>query len=107
VPGVPLRIDKSVDGLLDLAWGPSCLSRDSDYAVYEGTIGSYDDQRPVACSTGGVRSAEIDPPSDRSVYYLVVPHNGDYEGAYGNSSLAGPRPPSSLACYQKAVASCP
>ena len=43
-------------GDLTLTWGDSCRSSDSDYEVYEGTLGDLASHAVRYCSTGGTTS---------------------------------------------------
>lgn len=74
-----------------LTWDDSCLAADDDYAVYEGVLGDFTSHAPVQCSTGGATSATITPAAG-GTFYLVVPHNGVYEGSYGVDSAGAERP---------------
>jgi hypothetical protein len=103
----PLTVQALPGGDLHLAWGPSCVAGDSDYEIYEGTLGSFASHVPSACSTGGLRTHDLTPsPGDR--YYLVVPRNAVREGSYGLSSDGLERPASASSCMPQAVvSSCP
>ena len=63
VPGLPLAVGKDglVPGDLDLAWGASCETVATDYAVYEGQIGVWYSHVAAACSTGGATSVTLSP----------------------------------------------
>jgi len=80
--GAPLDVSKLGGTDLALSWGASCSLGDSDYALYSGSLGSFDGHTPVLCSTGGETSATITGP-EGDVYFLVVPHDGATEGSYG------------------------
>jgi len=104
--GGMMSVSKS-GGSLQLAWGPSCVSTDTDFAVYEGVLGSFTSHAPVLCSTGGSASATISP-SASSSYYLVVPNDHYYEGRYGSSSSGAPISAGPTRCWPAAVANgCP
>ncbi len=96
VPGAPLLVQHAPGGDLILAWGGSCGAA-SDYAVYEGVLGSFTTHVPRACSTGGATAITLTPDAD-SAYYLVVPIGDPSEGSYGQRSDATERPPSAIAC---------
>jgi hypothetical protein len=91
---------------LDLAWGESCLLLDDDYSIYEGTLdGDFTDHQQVVCSTEGATIDNIAPQAgDR--YYLVVPHNGTFEGGYGFDSAGSPRQQGAQSCRPMQVGSC-
>jgi len=104
--GGMLSVSKSGGGLL-LAWGPSCVSTDTDFAVYGGAIGSFTSHMPILCSTGGAASATVSP-SAGSSYYLIVPNDQMYEGRYGTSSSGVPIPAGPTRCYAAAsTTGCP
>ena len=107
-PGQPLLIAKVPDILprISLSWGDSCHIDDTDYEIYEGTIGEYGSHVWKYCSTAGALSQEfiIDP--NTSKYYLVVPTNGEAEGSYGTDSQGIPRQRGPSACRPHSVAVC-
>jgi hypothetical protein len=105
--GDSLMIDAGAGGDLALSWRPSCLASDTDYEVYEGTIGNWTSHTSVLCSTGGATSTTLTPQAADS-YYLVVPRNPLYEGSYGRDSAGVMRPPGVAACaIQQTVGACP
>jgi hypothetical protein len=107
-PGVPLTISLSVGNLV-LNWGSSCASGDTDYEVYEGTLGqpfAYNHTEKL-CTTGGATTATFAAPMG-STYYLVVPKNAVSEGSYGQASSGAEIPPGSTACAPQQIAlTCP
>jgi hypothetical protein len=105
IPGVPLTLAK-VAGDIALSWGSSCLSSDTDYGVYEGTIGTYDSHAERFCSSGGLLGITFTPGAGDH-YYLVVPRNGSSEGSYGRASSGSERPPGSPACASQMIGACP
>ena len=106
VPGVPLTIEKGVGAHLTLRWGTSCSSGDSDYEIYEGSIGIFTSHAPLVCSTGGSNQATLTPGVDNR-YYLVVPRNAAREGSYGTNSSGVERTQSTSACMARLLAGCP
>jgi hypothetical protein len=82
---------------LNLQWGASCGGAATDYAVYEGTIGSWYSHVPGLCSTAGALAASYTAGAG-SRYYLVVPLAPSAEGIYGHTSSGVPIPASSLPC---------
>lgn len=103
-----ISIDHSVTtNLVTLSWGASCASSDSDYEVYEGAIpanGAFAyNHGSKFCSTGGQTTITFSPPVG-SAYYIVVPHNGVFEGSYGSSSAGAPRPQGVPSCRPQKVA---
>lgn len=105
--GQTLRIAPATGGSIALSWSASCSAADTDYAVYEGTFGAGYTHVARLCSTGGATSVTLTPPSG-SAYYLVVPRNAAFEGAYGKASSGAPIPPGAAACAAQLVTtSCP
>lgn len=111
--GVPLAAGGRVAGLamarsgasLSLSWSASCSASDTDYAVYEGTLGSFTTHQSVVCSTGGATSATI-APSPGDGYYLVVPRTASKEGSYGRRSGGTERPAAASACVPQQPSGC-
>jgi hypothetical protein len=104
--GVPLTISKSVDQI-ELAWGAACgATASTDYAVYEGTIGSWYSHTARSCSTNGMLSTSFVPPAGNR-YYLVAARNGASQGSYGTDSSGAEIPPAPDACVPQELASCP
>lgn len=98
MPDGSLRVVKSGGGAIDLAWSASCKADGTDYAVYEGSIGSwYSHDSAALCSTGGARAATLTPMAG-SRYYLVVPKNYASEGGYGTASSGAPIPRGANPC---------
>ncbi len=92
---------------LNLQWGASCGGGAIDYAVYEGTIGSWYSHVPATCTTSGGLTASYTPPPGNK-YYLVVPLNASAEGIYGHASSGTPIPVSGSACRaSQNTAGCP
>jgi hypothetical protein len=104
VQGLQMRIARADGGAIALTWGASCLSSDSSYEIYEGTLGDFASHTQRECQIDGT-SAEI-VPSEGSRYYLVVPRNGANEGSYGVDSDGTPRPPDPTPCLPQDVAAC-
>ena len=104
--GPPLLVTSAGAGLVTLSWGASCVATDTDYAVYEGTLGAFYTHDPALCSTAGPMSVTFAPlPGNR--YFLVVPNNGSMEGSYGLDSFGFERPASLLSCMPQMIATCP
>jgi hypothetical protein len=104
VPGQPLVLGKS-GADIDFMWAAACGTV-TDYAVYEGPIGDFENSSPLLCSTGGAISTTLTPGAgDR--FYLIVPTSNDaVEGSYGQSSDGLERAPSSSACYLQTIEFC-
>jgi len=106
VTGTPLTLAKAAAGDITLNWSASCLTGDSDYAIYEGTLGDFASHLPLLCGTGGATSSTITP-SGGDIYYLVVPANELREGAYGVDSDGVERLASGEACLAQEIGVCP
>jgi hypothetical protein len=98
----PLSVSKGA-GLV-LAWSPSCAG-DTDYEVYEGTLGNFTSHLPVMCTTGGAVTVTFVPGAGNK-YYLVVPRTATREGSYGLVSAGAERPASTAACSPQELATC-
>jgi hypothetical protein len=97
--GAPLQVCRNLSQL-NLAWGASCGAAATDYAVYEGTIGSWTSHAPLECTTANTPSATVTP-SDGNHYYLIVPLSPlseMLEGSYGTDSAGGEIPQSASPC---------
>ncbi len=105
-PGVPLTVSAS-GGQLSLSWGTSCARTETDYEIYEGTLGSYYSHTQKFCTTGGATTKAFPQPAG-STYYLVVPKNADREGSYGRTSGGTEIPQGASACLPQQIAlACP
>lgn len=93
-------------GNVTLSWGPSCQATDTDYAIYEGTLGAFYSHASRFCSTGGA-AAMMFTPAAGDTYYLVVALNGTAEGSYGKNSASVERPQGQNACLPQQIGSCP
>ncbi|MGH9869138.1 MAG: M12 family metallo-peptidase [Candidatus Polarisedimenticolia bacterium] len=94
-------------GSVKLDWDASCNESsvpDQDYAVYQGTVGSWTSYTSLTCTTWHARTWLIENPQPGS-FWLVVPQTSSNEGSYGSSS-AGERPPAAAACKPQALGSC-
>jgi hypothetical protein len=105
VPGTSLTVGKAAGGEITLSWDPSCAAEDFDYALYEGSIGSFGGHAPFACSTGGATSVTISPGSGGR-YYLVVPRKTTSEGSYGLGGTDLERAPGAGACLPQSLGAC-
>jgi len=102
------RLTVSRQGMnLTLAWGAACgATAGTDYAVYEGTIGSWYSHAPRICSTGGQLSSQFAVPPGNP-YFLIVARNGAREGSHGKSSSGAEIPPGASVCVPQEIATCP
>jgi hypothetical protein len=106
VPAAPLTIKKASGGNITLSWSASCLTTDTDYEIYQGTIGNFTSHVPFLCTTSGAKTKTITPGSGNR-YFLVVPRNGTKEGSYGLNGLGAEIPPSATACLPQLIGTCP
>jgi hypothetical protein len=102
---VGLTSNKGAGSTVVLNWAPSCSTGDTNYEVYEGTLGSWYSHLPVNCLTGATTLTFT--PGAGSVYHLVVPTNGTTEGSYGRNSSFVQRPASASACVAQSIGTCP
>lgn len=104
--GPPLTVQNAGGGQIGLAWGASCTASDTDYEIYEGTLGTFPSHHPVVCTTAGALAKTISPQAGNS-YYLVVPRNAGREGSYGQNSSGVERPTGTPECMPQLLAECP
>lgn len=93
---------------LTLRWAATCTGGATDYAIYEGTLGSWYSHVLLDCTDDGGDLEETVTPSAGDRYYLVVPESAANEGSYGIDSQAVERPTGAPACRASHVpAACP
>jgi hypothetical protein len=105
VPGTPLRLEK-INGDIIMTWDPSCADWETDYSVYEGTLGDPTSHLPLTCSTGGLTTMTLPTGGNDASYYIVVPHDGAYEGSYGVDINGNQRPGSADSCFPQGLPAC-
>ena len=108
--GTPLSVAKNsvTPANLDLSWGDGCGAAQTDFAVYEGVIGTWYSHASRLCSTGGGFTASNLVPGAASRYYLVVPVSASKEGSYGADSAGAQIPQGTGACFPtQDTATCP
>jgi hypothetical protein len=103
--GLPLTVSKATDRQITMSWSPSCMSSDTDYAVYEGALENYGNHGFKFCSTGGLTTITFTPPA--TTYYLIVPHNEIFEGSYGLGEGDTERSQGPFSCFPQSVGGCP
>ena len=103
---VPWSVTKAAGDEVTIEWGESCNTGDSDYEVYEGTLGDFTSHSPLVCSTGGALTWTFTPDTG-SAYYLIVPRNDSREGSYGLASSGNERPVGTQACLVQSIEVCP
>lgn len=111
VPGVvpdTLALTKLSPGSISIGWSASCSSGAADYAIYEGSIGTWYSHAALICSDASGDHEEIVTPSEGDRYYLVVPRNANGEGSYGvdSGNVEIPRGSSTCAAAQ-VLGACP
>ncbi|MBN2382970.1 hypothetical protein JXQ70_08820 [bacterium] len=82
----------------DLIWGDSCGEAQTDYALYEGLLGSWFSHTSIVCTTGNELFFNDYFPEIGNYYYLVVPLSETLEGSYGQDSIGIERPVGSDVC---------
>lgn len=100
-----LHVGKGSGGSLALSWSASCAPGDTDYEVYEGSLGAFTSHVPKLCSTSGATGAVLSPAAGNR-YYLVVPRDAFSEGSYGRRSGGAERPSSPAACRPQVAGAC-
>jgi hypothetical protein len=104
-PGSMLRLARgSGDVELLLSWGDSCSPLDTEFNVYQGTLGSFQSHEPLACHLDAHAMAFA--PAVGDGYYLVVPTDGSHEGSYGTTSGGAERQQGLEACDVQLVGAC-
>jgi hypothetical protein len=103
VRGTPLTVGHAGGGDITLSWGYSCLAADSDFGIYEGTIGDFTSHVDRFCSTAGAPTMTFTPGAG-NMYYLVVPQNGTREGSYGSGTGGAERGQGASACMTQEAA---
>ena len=93
-----LLMSKPSPTQVTIAWSASCSSEAEDYAIYEGTIGSWYSHSSVTCTDLAGDFTESFTPAEGDRYYLVVPLTADGEGSYGQSSAAAEIPRAAAPC---------
>lgn len=91
-----------------VSWSASCSAGADDYAIYEGTIGTWYSHTSKVCTDAGHDLTETFAPGAGSDYYLVVPKDSFEEGSYGRASSGIERPVGAAVCVAPQVVSdCP
>ncbi len=107
VAGTPLTLQHAAPGTITLTWAPSCLPGDTDFEIYEGTVGDFTSHVPRFCGTGGATTSTFLPAAGNT-FYLVVPRNATREGSYGTDSNSVQRPQGGVfACWDQEIDACP
>ncbi len=94
-------------GSVRLTWDPPCNETavpGQDFAVYQGSVGSWSSYTSLTCTTGHDRSWLIENPPT-GVFWLIVPQTAMSEGSYGQTS-AGERLPAAAPCRPQASGQC-
>ena len=105
VPETSLLASKA-GGSATLSWASSCSASAADYAIYQGTIGSWYNHSMKFCTTQGLLTKTFSMDAG-NLYWLVVPLGADREGSYGKRT-GGIEIPGGLAqCKPQLVGGCP
>ena len=59
----------------------------------------------VLCSTNGSTIKSITPEAESS-FYLVVPHNGFWQGSFGHDGEGDERTPTGSFCFSQEITPC-
>ena len=103
----PLRLTKLAAPNVMLTWTSSCSPGAEDYAVYQGTVGTFTSHQPATCSTAGSSAWTLAPGSGNR-YFLVVPLSATEEGSYGNRDDGSERPTAATPCRaSQRIFACP
>ena len=89
-----------------VSWGPPCNADEvggQDFAIYHGSIGSWETVTPLTCSTGAETRWTGELPDG---FFLVVPSTATHEGSYGRTGTGKERPVSAQACRPQSTAEC-
>jgi subtilisin family serine protease len=103
VPGQPLTLAKVPLFGEQLQWGSSCLTTDTAYAVYIGTLGDFSSHAQHNCSVGGTTLVG-NLPADS--YVLVVPLTENVEGSYGTDGAGVERSAAADPCLPQSFVGC-
>lgn len=88
---VQMTMAKDGAGNPEIHWQDSCSKAGTDYAVYEGSLGTFDIHNSIQCTAGGSMMMTLSPLSGDS-YFLVVPLDDGAEGSYGKAGDGTERP---------------
>lgn len=103
-----IRLGKAGGGMITIVWFPSCSQGAEDYAIYQGTQSTWYSHTALLCTDAGADLTETFLPAAPSNYYLVVPHNNDVEGSYGQRSSLVERPVGAIQCQvPQVITPCP
>jgi hypothetical protein len=93
---------------LDLSWGASCGAAVTDYAIYEGELGSFASHSSVSCTSVGGWSFPNHSPGTGDRYFLLVPLSARAEGSYGTSAGGQEIPAAAAPCRaERDLTPCP
>ncbi|MFQ5717960.1 MAG: S8 family serine peptidase [Acidobacteriota bacterium] len=100
-----LTLSSTAGGDIVATWPVSCTATDTDYGLYEGTLGEFTSHVPRFCSTGGGTTVTFTPGAgDR--YYLIAASNGFHEGSHGTTGAGAERSRGVVACLAQQVSAC-
>jgi len=105
-PTMTVKKAASPAGDIVLTWSVASGYVD-DYAIYEGTLGTWYSHASKTCTDAGHDLAEQVTPAAGNTYYLVVALNADAEGSYGRDSQGNERPRGTGTCRAIQDLDCP
>jgi hypothetical protein len=97
---------QKIGGSIRLTWGPSCNPSDTDYTLYEGTIGNFSSHTRLTCTTSNNTTAIVTPPAGGR-YYLIGTRNAGSESSLGQMSNGVDRPVGVISCAPRFSLPCP
>ncbi len=103
--GQQLQVNKQGTDV-EFTWGASCSGNDTDYSVYQGTLGDFGSHERVVCTTLGSTAYGPYNAGMGDYYFLVVPRLPTHEGSYGTSQ-GHERMPAAFPCRPQGTLSCP
>ncbi len=102
--GQSLQLNKQGTDV-EFTWGASCSENDTDYSLYQGTLGDFQSHERVVCTTQGSTTYGPYDAGAGNYYFLVVPRLATHEGSYG-SSQGHPRSPAEVPCRAQGSPAC-
>lgn len=105
VPDGLLMVTRSGSNLT-LSWGASCNDSGVNYAIYQGTLGTWYSHTSKFCTTQGLLTRTF-PADPGNKYFLVAPLSAEREGSLGRNSSLAEIPVGGGACKSRLLSACP
>ncbi len=106
-PTIEVR-SSQLRGRITISWSAGCSAGAENYAIYEGTIGTWYSHAAIDCSDDGADLQEDVAFSHGDQYYLVVPLNAGGEGSHGLAPDGAERPRGATTCVaSQRLGACP